>query len=149
MRNFVAVGFFSRHHIARSYLAVAALAFALPIAGCGSLANSALLGPGPDQVLFEQGVEALGTTTAPDVFSRLATQFPESRWTARAKTIEKVLDQLKKEQHALGQREKQLEECQVEKSRLAGDVKSLEEYMARLKSLLAEAGIAEPVLPER
>jgi len=149
MRNFVAVGFFSRHHIVHGCLAAAALAFALLLAGCSSLAKSALLGPGPDQVLFEQGVEALGTDTAPDAFSRLAKQFPESRWAARAKTIEKVLEQLKKEQHAQGQQEKQLEECRVEKNRLAGDVKSLEEYTARLKSLLAEAGIAEPVLPER
>jgi len=137
MGNFIEPGFAIQHRVVRGWLSALMSAAALFLAGC-SLPSS-LLGPAPDQVLFEQGVAKLSPNRTPEAFSRLASRYPDSPWTSRAKAIEKVLEQLNAEQRA----------CLEEKDRLAGDVKSLEAYTVTLKSLLGEAGIAEPVLPER
>lgn len=138
--------FIGRHQKKRGRLAAAALATALLLGGC-SLLPGRFLEPAPDQALFQQGLDALPATDSPAAFSRLATEFPDSPWTARAKSIEKVLVRLKEEQRERGQLQKKIEECRVDRDRLAKDVHSLEEHALRLKALLAEAGIAEPEPP--
>jgi len=172
MKKFVIPRFIGSLCEKRRRLAVAALAVSLLLSGCGMLPHS-LTATAPDQVLFQQGLDSLRGTTSPEAFSRLATEFPSSPWTSRAKTIEKALGRAKEEQRGNNQSQKKLEECQVEKERLASnvssfeasrkkldecrmekeklaiDLRSLEKYTIKLKSLLTEAGIAEPVPPSR
>jgi hypothetical protein len=172
MKKFVMPRFIGSHHEKRRRLAAAALTVSLLLSGCGMLPRT-LAGPAPDLALFQQGLDSLHGTTAPDAFSRLATEFPNSPWTTRAKAIEKALGRAKEEQRGHNQLQKKLEECQVEKERLASDLRSLEgcrkkldecrvekerlatdlrsleKYTVKLKSLLTEAGIAEPVPPSR
>lgn len=138
--------FAGRHRKTGGRLAAAALAASLLLGGCG-LMPGRFLEPAPDQALFQQGLDALPATDSPAAFSRLAAEFPDSPWTARAKSVEKVLLRLKEEQRERSQLQKKSEECLVERERLAKDVRSLEEHALRLKALLAEAGISEPVPP--
>ena len=148
MKKFVIPRLIDSHLEKRSRLAAAALAVSLLLGGCGLLQGS-LTGPAPDQVLFQEGLDSLKGTTAPKAFSRLATEFPDSPWTSRARAIEKALGQVKEDQRDYNQLQKKLEECRVEKERLATDLRSLEKYTLKLKALLTEAGIAEPVPPSR
>jgi hypothetical protein len=196
MKKFVMLRFICFHCEKRRMLAAAALVGSLLLSGCGMLPQS-LTGQAPDLVLFQQGVDSLNGTTSPAAFSRLATEFPNSPWTSRAKAIEKALARAKEEQRGRSKEEqrsrskeeqrsrskeeqrgnnqlqkkleecqvekermasdvssleasrKKLDECRVEKERLAGDLRSLEKYTVKLKSLLTEAGIAEPVPPSR
>ncbi|HEY7745506.1 MAG TPA: hypothetical protein VIA07_04150 [Desulfuromonadales bacterium] len=172
MKKFVMLRFICFHCDKRRMLAAAALVGSLLLSGCGMLPQS-LIGQAPDLVLFQQGLDSLNGTTSPAAFSRLATEFPNSPWTSRAKAIEKALGRAKEEKRGNNQLQKKLEECQVEKERLAsdvssleayrkklddcrvekdrlaGDLNSLEKYTLKLKSLLTEAGIAEPVPPSR
>lgn len=140
--------FIDGHREKRRGLATAALAVSLLLGGCGMLPGS-LVGPAPDQVLFQQGLDSLQGTTTPKAFSRLAAEFPNSPWTSRARAIEKALGRAKEEQRDSNQLQKKLEECRAEKEQLAGDLRSLEKYTLKLKSLLTEAGIAEPLPPGR
>lgn len=127
----------------------------------------------PDRDLFLQGIDDLAGTESPAAFRRLAAEFPNSPWTARAKAIGKIQGELQATKDELGQlrknldacraeREKQagdvrlrddvqknLDACTVEKARLGADIRSLEKYILKLKSLLTESGIAEPSLPVR
>jgi hypothetical protein len=136
--------------------------------GCGML-PSGLVGPAPDLALFQEGLDSFHGTTSPDAFSRLAAEFPDSPWTSRARAIEKALDRATKERlnhnefqkkldecrvanerltsdvRTLEDYRKKLDECSVERERLSSDLRSMENYTLRLKSLLTEAGIAEPV----
>jgi hypothetical protein len=164
--------FIDSHREKRRRLAAAVLTVSLLLGGCGLLPPN-LVGPAPDLALFQQGLDSLNGTTSPAAFSLLATEFPNSPWTDRAKAIEKALGRAKEEKRGNNQLQKKLEECQaekerlagdvsaleasrkkldecrVEKERLAGDLNSLEKYTLKLKSLLTEAGIAEPVPPRR
>jgi hypothetical protein len=180
MKKFVMLRFICFHCDKRRMLAAAALVGSLLLSGCGMLPQS-LIGQAPDLVLFQQGLDSLNGTTSPAAFSRLATEFPNSPWTSRAKAIEKALARAKEEQRGRSKEEhrgnnqlqkkleecqvekerlasdvssleayrKKLDDCRVEKDRLAGDLRSLEKYTVKLKSLLTEAGIAEPVPPSR
>jgi hypothetical protein len=148
MKKFVTPRFIDRHREKRSKLAAAALTVSLLLNGCGTLPGR-LTGPAPDLVLFQQGLDSLQGTKAPKAFSRLATEFPDSPWTSRARAIEKALGREKEAQRDRDQLQNKLEECRVEKERLASDLRSLEKYTLKLKSLLTEAGIAEPVPPGR
>jgi hypothetical protein len=148
MKKFVMPRFIGNHREKSRRLAAAALTVSLLLGGCGLLPPN-LVGPPPDLVLFQQGLDSLNGTTPPAAFSRLATEFPDSPWTARAKAIEKALVRAKEEQREHNQLQKKLDECRVEKERLASDLRSLEKYTVKLKSLLTEAGIAEPVPPSR
>lgn len=129
-------------------LAAALLTATLFLGGCSLLPGHCSV-TASDQALFQQGIDALPVTDSPAAFSRLAAEFPDSPWTARAKSIEKVLLRLKEEQRERSQLQKKSEECLVERERLAKDVRSLEEHARRLKALLTEAGISEPVPPSR
>lgn len=166
--KFVMPRFIDSHREKRRRLAAAALTVSLLLGGCGLLPPN-LVGPAPDLALFQQGLDSLNGTTSPAAFSLLATEFPSSPWTSRAKAIEKALNRAKEEHRGNNQLQKKLDECQmekermasdmrsldgsrkkleecrVEKERLATDLQSLEKYTLKLKSLLTEAGIAEPV----
>ncbi|HXV22045.1 MAG TPA: hypothetical protein VD811_13745 [Desulfuromonadales bacterium] len=148
VKKFVMPRFIDGHPAKRRGLAAAALAVSLLLGGCGMLPGT-LVGPTSDQVLFQQGLDSLQGTTTPKAFSRLAAEFPNSPWTSRARAIEKALGRAKEEQRDSNQLQKKLEECRAEKEQLAGDLRSLEKYTLKLKSLLTEAGIAEPLPPGR
>lgn len=136
----------------------------------------------PDRDLFVQGVDTLAVADSSEAFSRLADEFPDSPWTARAQAIGSIQAQLKTSQEENAQLRKSLEDgrkaleggrkaleecraerdklatdarsreelqksidtCRIEKARLSSDIRSLEKLILKLKSLLAESGIAEP-----
>jgi hypothetical protein len=174
MRKFLRAGFICRQLGKSGRLTAAALVLSLLVCGC-SLLPVRFESPqaGQDQTLFLQGLDNLPATGSPEAFRRLSTEFPHSPWTARAKSIDKIREQLQKEQRERGQQQKRLDECRlerdrlagdgrsreelqkgldacrIERERLAGDVRSLEKYTLRLKSLLAESGIVEPAPPVR
>jgi hypothetical protein len=165
-------GLIARHQVKSGSLAAAALAVSLLLGGC-SLLPVEFHSPHPDQTLFLQGLDGLSATRSSEAFSRLVSEYPDSPWTARAKSITQIQGQLQEEQRQRSQQLKRLEECRIERDRLAsdvrsreetrkaldacrleqerlaGEVRSLEEYTLRLKSLLAESGIAEPMPPAR
>jgi hypothetical protein len=174
MRKFIRPGSIGRQQGKSGKWTAIALVLSLLVGGCSLLPARFHSSPaGQDQALFLQGLDKLSATGSPEAFRRLSTEFPHSPWTARAKSIEKIREQLQKEQRERGQQQKRLEECRgerdrlagdgrsleelqkgldacrIEQERLAGDVRSLEKYTLRLKSLLAESGIVEPAPPVR
>jgi hypothetical protein len=196
MQKFSRPGLSGRHRGISGRMVAAALVVSLLLGGC-TLLPERFSSPPPEQTLFLQGLDALSTTSSPEAFSRLSIEFPDSPWTARAKSITQIQSQLQEEQRQRSQQLKRLEECRLERDRLASDVRSreelrkaldacrlerdrlandvpsrdesrkaldacqsererlardvrsLEEYTRRLKSLLAESGIAEPMPPTR
>jgi hypothetical protein len=196
MLKFSRPGLIGRHRVISGRMAAASLVVFLLLGGCSLLPVEFHSTPS-EQTLFLQGLDALSTTSSPEAFSRLSIEFPDSPWTARAKAITQIQVQLQEEQRQRSQQLKRLDECRLERDRLASDVRSreetrkaldacrlerdrlasdvpsreetlkaldacrlererlarevrsLEEYTRRLKSLLAESGIAEPTPPVR
>jgi hypothetical protein len=118
--KFVMPRFIDSHREKRRRLAAAALTVSLLLGGCGLLPPN-LVGPAPDLALFQQGLDSLNGTTSPAAFSLLATEYPSSPWTSRAKAIEKALSRAKEEHRGNNQLQKKLDECQMEKERMASD----------------------------
>jgi hypothetical protein len=172
MQKSLGPGSIGRRQIISGRMAAAALVVSLLLGGC-TLLPERFSSPPPEQTLFLQGLDALSTTRSSEAFSRLVSEYPDSPWTARAKAIKQIQGQLQEAQRQGSQQQRRLEECRLERDqlatdvrsreeaqkafvacrsereRLARDVRSLEEYTRRLKSLLAESGIAEPMPPAR
>lgn len=131
----------------------ALLLFVLVLAGCTLLDTTrhtpAPPPEAPDQVLFLQGLDQLTSSPRPEAFIRLEKDFPDSPWTVRAKTVGALSGKVQEAGREHQQAVKQLDECSVERARLQGDVRSLEEYTAKLKGLLGESGAAESLPPPR
>jgi hypothetical protein len=102
-----------------------------------------------DQSLFLEGIEQLTSGAQREALVRLIREYPESPWAARARAVEALAQKEQARESENQQLLKRLTVCDDERQRLAGDVRSLEEYTAKLRSLLSESGVTGPLPPLR
>lgn len=99
-----------------------------------------------DQQLFVLGMDEFNTKDGmPDAFAMLQQQYPDSPWTAKAQTIQTLLQDIQKQQQIVKRLQasqadsrKQNQKLQQQIEALESDLKTLEAERTKLRQLLID-----------